>query len=92
LLQVEYQRDEDTLRLTVTVPASRCKAAYNETMKRIRSRYNIPGFRNAEKVPTDMLINACGGQKQFNMVCVEEVLHTTIEEVCLHSLCCPCQT
>lgn len=50
-------------------------------MKRIRAEYNIPGFRNPEKVPTDMLINACGGQKQFDMVCVEEVLHTTIEEV-----------
>lgn len=69
------------MRLVVTVPGERTTAAYAKIVAALRKDYNVPGFRNNEKVPVDMLVQAAGGEKQFNMACVEEVMHNTIEEV-----------
>lgn len=68
------------MRLVVTVPGERTTAAYSKIVAALRKDYNVPGFRNNEKVPVDMLVQAAGGEKQFNFACVEEVMHSTIEE------------
>jgi FKBP-type peptidyl-prolyl cis-trans isomerase (trigger factor) len=80
-VQVEYQRDSDVVRLTISVPSARCNAAYSKVLASLRKDYTVPGFRNNEKVPTDMLIKAAGGDRQFSYACVEEILHSTVEEV-----------
>lgn len=72
------------MRLVVTVPAERTTAAYSKIVAALRKDYNVPGFRNNEKVPVDMLVQAAGGEKQFKFACVEEVMHSTIEEACFH--------
>lgn len=68
------------MRLVVTVPGERTTAAHSKIVAALRKNYDVPGFRNNEKVPVDMLVQAAGGEKQFNMACVEEVMHSTIEE------------
>eukprot|EP00892_Ulva_mutabilis_P007783 jgi/Ulvmu1/5377/UM022_0172.1 len=80
-LQVEFSRLEDNIvRLVITVPAERTEAAHSKIVAALRKDYNVPGFRNNEKVPIDMLVQAAGGEKQFNFACVEEVMNSTIEE------------
>lgn len=70
------------MRLVITVPEERTEAAHSKIVAALRKDYNVPGFRNNDKVPLDMLIQAAGGEKQFKFACVEEVMHSTIEEVC----------
>jgi len=83
LLQVSFSREEDNfVRLVVTVPEERTQAAHSKIVAALRKDYNVPGFRNNEKVPVDMLVQAAGGEKQFKFACVEELMHGTIEEVC----------
>jgi FKBP-type peptidyl-prolyl cis-trans isomerase (trigger factor) len=80
--QVEFETEEnDALKVTVRVPAQRCDEAYNTVIAELRKDYQVPGFRNNEKVPVDMLIQAAGGERQVKFACLEQVMHMTISEV-----------
>jgi FKBP-type peptidyl-prolyl cis-trans isomerase (trigger factor) len=86
-LQVQVEPATDTsIKVTVNVPAQRCDEAYNTVMAELRKDYNVPGFRNNEKVPVDMLIQAAGGERQVKFACLEQVMHMTITEVRTTSL------
>lgn len=81
-VQVEFAPEtENSIRVTVNVPAERCDDAYNKVIAELRKDYNVPGFRNNEKVPVDMLIQAAGGERQVKFACLEQVMHSTITEV-----------
>lgn len=81
-MQVEFEPEtETTIKATVTVPAERCDEAYQQVVAELRKDYNVPGFRNNEKVPIDMLVQAAGGERQVKFACLEQVMHSTITEV-----------
>jgi FKBP-type peptidyl-prolyl cis-trans isomerase (trigger factor) len=81
-VQVEIDPgEEDSVVVTVRVPAQRCDEAYNMVISELRKDYHVPGFRNNEKVPVDMLIQAAGGERQVKFACLEQVMHMTISEV-----------
>lgn len=85
-MQVEFEPESETsIKATVTVPAERCDEAYHQVIAELRKDYNVPGFRNNEKVPVDMLIQAAGGEKQVKFACLEQVMHSTISEVRPHA-------
>lgn len=88
--QVESQVEDGFVTVTVTVPAKRCGEAYDVVLAKLRKDYNVPGFRNNEKVPASMLFKVVGGIQNFHMACTEEVLHSSVEEV--RSRPCPAAT
>ena len=86
---MECAPETDTsIRVTINVPAQRCDDAYNTVMAELRKDYNVPGFRNNEKVPVDMLVQAAGGERQVKYACLEQVMHSTITEVRPYKLNC----
>jgi hypothetical protein len=79
--QVAMESDGAVTQLTVTVPASRCLAAYKTTIAHLRENYEVPGFRNVDKAPEHLLIKAAGGVEQFTYAVVESLIGTTLPEV-----------
>lgn len=79
-IQVDTQKDQDVVRVTVTVPQSRCAKAYDDVVAHLRRDYTVPGFRNNKKVPVDLLIKQAGGEEAFKYACVEAVLDDTLKD------------
>lgn len=80
---MDEQRSGDDLHLTVTVPAQRCGEAYSKTLQRLRETVTVPGFRNNDKASDQAIIRVAGGKKEFNLMVVEELVQTSLPEVCL---------
>jgi len=70
------------VRLTVTVPVEKCKAAYRSTLQNWNNKIACTGFRKG-KAPEDVLIKELGGQQRvYNTVIadlIEDVLAGALE-------------
>jgi len=65
-------------KLTVTVPASMVQDCFSKTVENLKSIVgNLPGFRK-DKIPLSMLVTQCGGQRQFKLTIIEEILVQTL--------------
>lgn len=63
-------------KLDVVVPASMVKECFNTTVERLRGVVgSLPGFR-MDKIPLAMIVANVGGQRQFKIACIEEILLT----------------
>ncbi|GFH31447.1 uncharacterized protein HaLaN_30501 [Haematococcus lacustris] len=68
-------------RLTVTVPQSYVDRCFRTTVSKLREiTGNVAGFRK-DKVPLNVIISQTGGQRQFKIACIEEILMTTMQPV-----------
>ncbi|KAL6748710.1 chloroplast trigger factor [Haematococcus lacustris] len=68
-------------RLTVTVPQSYVDRCFRTTVSKLREiTGNVAGFRK-DKIPLNVIISQTGGQRQFKIACIEEILMTTMQPV-----------
>ncbi|KAK9909292.1 hypothetical protein WJX75_000086 [Coccomyxa subellipsoidea] len=66
------------IRLTITVPATFVRKAYQRAMRKLRAETDVPGFRKGKKVPDRVVIDAAGGPDMANGAAVEIILNDVL--------------
>ncbi|KAL7494660.1 hypothetical protein ACHAWT_003416 [Skeletonema menzelii] len=73
---------ESAVELTIHVPASATKAAYDKVLAEVSKKVSIPGFRKGAKIPPQVIENAWsknGGKKGLRTMAINELAGELIE-------------
>ena len=80
-ITVQDSQEGGLLRLHIRASAERVDAAREVILDHLRSTTEFQGFRNKAKVPEDMIVRAGGGQQNFDLTVVEELMNSAMTEV-----------
>lgn len=73
-------REGGLLQLRISCSAERVAAARKGVLEHLRSTTEFQGFRNKQKVPEDMIVRAGGGQQEFDLAVLEDVMNAAMNE------------
>jgi len=70
----QEKAEGSVIKLTVTIPATECKKAFDSTMKTIRKQAKIEGFRPGAKIPDTIVYDHMGGKAKVMEYALEDAL------------------